>query len=56
MFVNRNNAYLLFSFFKITLTKVSNANIYTYKHFYTSLQNNTKQQILGFQNTTLILS
>ena len=36
MFINRNNAYLLYSFFKVTLTKVSNANIYLYKQFYTS--------------------
>ena len=38
-------------FCKITLTKVSNPYVQTILYL---LQNNTKQQILGFQNTWLI--
>ena len=35
MFVNENNTYI---FFKITLIKVCNANIYMYKQFYLSFK------------------
>ena len=62
MQMNRNNdkIYILQSntnkdynanIFKITLTEVSNANVYMYN----LLQNNTKQNIFGFKNTRLIL-
>ena len=38
-------------FYKLTLSKVSNPHVQTILYL---LQNNTKQQILGFQNTRLI--
>ena len=51
IFINKNSIL----FFKVTLTKVSNANIYGQTILYL-IQNNTKQKIIRFQNTKLILS
>ena len=45
MFVNKNNII----FFKITLTKVSNANIYMYKQFYISFKIILNNRFLVFK-------
>ena len=55
-FNNANNyKYIIFIFFKITITKII-MSIFINKNDIYLLQNNTKQQILGFQNRRLTLS
>ena len=50
--ITKNNTY----FFKITLTKVSNANAYMYKQFYISFKIILNKKLLVFEKARLILS
>ena len=49
IFINKNNNI----FFKITLTKVHNANIYIYKHFYISVETILNKRFLVFKTQYL---
>ena len=53
---NANITKIIHIFFKITLTKVSDANVYIYKQFYISFKIILNKKFLAFESTRLVLS
>ena len=52
---NANITKIIHIFFKLALTKVSNANVYMYKQFYICFKIIRNKKFLVYENTSLIL-